>query len=66
MFSVIQVLGEGAYGKVYKVRCLKSFVINSDGKVLTPTMKMRKKLTKNLGYTKTYNSSSQRRELTVD
>ena len=51
MFQIINILGEGAYGKVFKVKCLKSSVINGDGKNLTPTMKMRRKLTKHLlGY----------------
>ena len=51
MFQIIGVLGEGAYGKVFKVKCLRSSVISGAGNVLTPTMRMRKKLTKNmLGY----------------
>jgi serine/threonine protein kinase len=48
MFSIISVLGEGAYGKVYKVKCLKSSILTGEGKVLTPTMRLRKKLTKNM------------------
>ena len=48
MFQIINILGEGAYGKVYKVKCLKSSVIGGEHKVLTPTMRMRKKLTKNM------------------
>ena len=51
MFQIINVLGEGAYGKVFKVKCLRSSIISGAGNVLTPTMRMRKKLTKNLlGY----------------
>jgi hypothetical protein len=29
MFHIEKELGEGAYGKVYKVKCLKSTAINS-------------------------------------
>jgi hypothetical protein len=51
MFKIESTLGEGAYGKVYRVKCLKSSIISGQGNVLTPTMRMRKKLTKNLiGY----------------
>ena len=51
MFQIVGTLGEGAYGKVFKVKCLKSSIISGEGNVLTPTMRMRKKLTKNLlGY----------------
>lgn len=47
----MNVLGEGAYGKVFRVKCLKSSIISGEANVLTPTMRMRKKLTKNLlGY----------------
>ncbi len=48
MFNILSVLGEGAYGKVYKVKCLRSSVISGEANVLTPTMRMRKKLTKNM------------------
>lgn len=48
MFQVMTILGEGAYGKVFKVKCLKSSLLSGEGKVLTPTMRMRKKLTKNM------------------
>lgn len=48
MFQVMAILGEGAYGKVYKVKCLRSSILSGEAKVLTPTMRMRKKLTKNL------------------
>ena len=51
MFEIISTIGEGAYGKVFKVKCLKSSIISGEANVLTPTMRMRKKLTKNmLGY----------------
>lgn len=51
MFQIVSTLGEGAYGKVYKVKCLKSSVLSGEGKILTPTMRLRKKLTKNMiGY----------------
>lgn len=51
MFEIVKTIGEGAYGKVFKVKCLKSFILSGEGKVLTPTMRMRKKLNKNLiGY----------------
>lgn len=66
MFSIVSTLGEGAYGKVYKVKCLKSSIISGEGKVLTPTMRMRKKLTKNLlGYNmgSSISNSNQVREL---
>ena len=51
------------------MKCLKSSILNSDGKVLTPTMKLRKKLTKNLiGYNigATVANSNMLRELTAD
>lgn len=48
MFQIMAILGEGAYGKVYKVKCLRSSIISGEGKVLTPTMRLRKKLNKNL------------------
>jgi serine/threonine protein kinase len=54
MFEIVKVIGEGAYGRVFKVKCLKSSIISLDGSyALSPTQKMRKKMaTKgNLGYT---------------
>ena len=48
MFQIVGTLGEGAYGKVYKVKCLKSQLISGENKILTPTMRMRKKLTKGM------------------
>ena len=51
MFEIIKTIGEGAYGRVFKVRCLKSSILSGEGKALTPTMRMRKKLNKNMiGY----------------
>ena len=51
MFEIVKTIGEGAYGRVFKVKCLKSSILTGEGKVLTPTMRMRKKLNKNmLGY----------------
>lgn len=62
-------LGEGAYGKVYRVKCLKSSIISGEGKVLTPTMRMRKKLTKGLiglNIGSSISNSNQIRELLID
>lgn len=51
MFEIVKTIGEGAYGRVFKVKCLKSSILSGENKVLTPTMRMRKKLNKNfLGY----------------
>ena len=47
-------IGEGAYGRVFKVKCLKSSIISQDGSyALSPTQKMSKKMAikGNLGYT---------------
>jgi hypothetical protein len=51
MFEIVNIIGEGAYGRVFKVKCLKNSILTGEGTVLSPTMKMRKKLKKNmLGY----------------
>ena len=60
MFEIVKTIGEGAYGRVFKVKCLKSSILTGEGKVLTPTMRMRKKLNKNLiGYNMGSSVSSQ-------
>jgi serine/threonine protein kinase len=69
MFKIESKLGEGAYGRVYKVKCLKSSIISGEGKILTPTMRMRKKLTKNmigLNIGSSISNSNQLRELLID
>ena len=63
MFSVIQVLGEGAYGKVYKVKCLRNTAIpNSTEKILPQSHKMRVKRT----YTTLKGKNANVRELLID
>lgn len=38
MFEIVKVIGEGAYGRVFKVKCLKSSIISVDGSyALSPT-----------------------------
>lgn len=68
MFNINQTLGEGAYGKVYMVKCLKSSILSGEGKGLDPTMRLKKKLNKNMIGSKMVNTSSTRflKELLVD
>ena len=63
MFSVIQVLGEGAYGKVYKVKCLRNQAIpSSTEKIIPQSSKMRVRRT----YTTVKGKIANVRELLID
>jgi serine/threonine protein kinase len=59
MFEIIKIIGEGAYGRVFKVKCLKTSILNNEGTLLSPTMKMRKRVTKgNFSHTTGFSSTS--------